>query len=199
MRELTKTALENFRKKGFIAEFFENGEDALNCVLKEIGASDVGIGGSMTIQELGWFDALQKRGGTIWHWNGKYEGILNDENSAPCYITSANAISSDGAIVNIDANGNRIAATAFGSKKAFIVCGENKIEKDIPSALFRAKNIAAPLNAKRLNRKTPCAIKADKCHNCNSPERICRITSITTFPIPNLDMRIIFVKGSWGY
>lgn len=199
MQELTKTAVENFRKKGFVAEFFESGEDALKYVLKEIGPSDVGIGGSMTIQELGWFDALQRRGKAIWHWQGKYDGILSDENNAPCYITSANAISSDGAVVNIDANGNRIAATAFGSKKAFIVCGENKIEKDIPSALFRAKNIAAPQNSKRLNRKTPCAIKADKCYNCNSPERICRITSITTFPIPNLDMRIIFVKGSWGY
>lgn len=199
MQELTKTALENFRKKGFSAEFFESGEEALKYVLNEIGKDCVGIGGSMTIQELGWFNALQNRGKTIWHWQGKYDGILNDENAAPCYITSANAISSDGAIVNIDANGNRIAATAFGAKKVFIVCGENKIEHDIPSALFRAKNIAAPLNAKRLNRKTPCAIKADKCYNCLSPERICRVTSITTFPIPNLDMRIIFVKGSWGY
>lgn len=199
MKELTKITLENFKKKGFIAEFFEDKEEALKYMLKEVGTSDVGIGGSMTIQELGWYEELQKRGKTLWHWFGKYQGILEDENSAPCYITSANAISADGAIINIDANGNRIAATAFGSKKVFIVCGENKIEKDIPSALFRAKNIAAPKNSKRLNRKTPCAIKGDKCYNCNCPDRICRVTSITTFPIPNLEMHIVFVKGEWGY
>lgn len=199
MNELTKTAVENFRKKGFSAEFFESGEEALEYVLNEIGASDVGIGGSMTISELGWFEALEKRGRAIWHWLKKYDGILEEENAAPCYITSANAVSAGGAIINIDANGNRVAAAGFGAKKVFIVCGENKITPDMPSALFRAKNIAAPLNAKRLGKKTPCAIKADKCYNCASPERICRITSITDFPIQKMQTHIIFIKGSWGY
>ena len=199
MNELTKTAIENFRKKGFFCEFFEDKNDALKYVLREVGASDVGIGGSMTIQELGWFEALEKRGRTIWHWLKKYDGILEEENAAPCYITSANAISADGAIINIDANGNRIAAAGFGAKKVFVVCGENKIVSGIPAAIDRAKNIAAPLNAKRLGRKTPCAVKADKCHNCRSPERICRITSITDFPIARMQTHVIFIKGSWGY
>ena len=199
MNALTKTAMENFRKKGFFCEFFDDKDEALKYVLNEIGASDVGIGGSLTVQELGWLEALKKRGKTIWHWLEKYDGILEDENAAPCYITSANAISSDGAIINIDANGNRIAAAGFGSKKVFIVCGENKISPDISAALFRAKNVAAPLNAKRLGKKTPCAVNADKCYNCSSPERICRITSITTFPIPRMQTHIIFIKGSWGY
>ncbi|MBR4597691.1 MAG: lactate utilization protein [Opitutales bacterium] len=199
MQQLTQEAISNFRKKGFFSEFFEDKNDALKYVLNEVGSSGVGIGGSMTIHELGWFEPLKKRGKTIWHWFEKYDGILEEENAAPCYITSANAISADGAIINIDANGNRIAAAGFGAKKVFVVCGENKIERDIPSALLRAKNIAAPMNAKRLNRKTPCAIKADKCHNCNSPERICRITSITTFPITRMQTHIIFIAGSWGY
>ncbi len=199
MEELTKTTLENFTKKGFITKFFEDKDEALKYVLNEVGTSDVGVGGSMTFNELGWYEDLKKRGKTLCHWYDKYAGILEDENAAPCYITSANAISSDGAIINIDANGNRIAATSFGSKKVFIICGENKIEKDIPAALFRAKNIAAPKNSQRLNRKTPCAIKGDKCYNCSSPERICRVTSITTFPIPNMQMHVVFIKGSWGF
>ena len=84
-------------------------------------------------------------------------------------------------------------------KKVFFVFGENKIEGDIAGALFRAKNIAAPLNARRLNKKTPCAIKADKCYNCNSPDRICRVTSIITYPVNKMEMYIIILSGKYGY
>ncbi|MBO6103421.1 MAG: lactate utilization protein [Opitutales bacterium] len=199
MLEPTKTAIENFRRKGFKAEFFEDKNAALKYILDKIGSETVGIGGSMTIQELGWAPTLQARGEVLWHWLKKEPGILERENAAPVYITSANAISADGAIVNIDANGNRIAATAFGQKKVFIVAGENKIESDIPAALLRAKNVGAPLNAKRLARKTPCAIKGDKCYNCLSPERICRTTSIITFPPTNIETHIVLLSGSWGF
>lgn len=199
MQELTKQAIESFKRKGFITQYFENKDEALKYLLDKLGDLTVGLGGSMTIEELGWASELQKRGEVIWHWIKKEPDTLSRENLAPAYITSANAISADGAIINIDANGNRISATSFGNKKVFIVVGENKIEKDIPSALFRAKNIAAPLNAKRLNRKTPCAIKGDKCYNCLSPDRICRVTNIITYPITNMELHVIFLSGSYGY
>lgn len=200
MEELTELALESFKRKGFNANFFENQADALEFLLKEIGDSDVGIGGSMTIDELGWAEKIAARGKLFSHMKEKPEGILEAENAAKVYITSANAVSADGALVNIDGNGNRVCASSFGAgKKVFFVVGENKITKDIPSALFRAKNIAAPLNARRLNKKTPCAIKADRCYNCKSPDRICRVTSITTYPVNKMEMYVIILAGSYGY
>ena len=78
-----------------------------------------------------------------------------------------------GEIVNIDGKCNRVAATLFGPKRCIFVCGVNKLRPDLQSAIERARNIAAPLNAKRLNKKTPCAVDG-RCHNCKSPERICR-------------------------
>lgn len=200
MKELTQSALESFKRKGFDTNFFEDKNKALDFILSKIGNLDVGIGGSMTIDELDWADKISDRGNLFWHMKEKPAGILEKENAAPVYITSVNAASADGALINIDGNGNRVCASSFGDgKKVFFVFGENKIEKDIPSALFRAKNISAPLNARRLNKKTPCAIKADKCYNCNSPERICRVTSITTYPVNRMEMFVIILSGSYGY
>lgn len=200
MNQLTQKAIESFKRKGFFVNFFEKPEEALDFIISKIGSSDLGIGGSMTIDELGWADKLAARGKLFWHMKAKPEGILEMENAAPAYITSVNAASADGALVNIDGNGNRVCATSYGvGKKVFFVFGENKIEGDISSALFRAKNIAAPLNARRLNKKTPCAIKADKCYNCNSPDRICRVTSIITYPVNKMEMYIIILSGKYGY
>ena len=98
--------------------------------------------------------------------------------NADIYLSSVNGIAESGEIINIDGNGNRVSEIMYGHKKVYFIIGENKIEKDYDSALFRARNIAAPLNAKRLSKKTPCAIKADKCYNCKSPDRICRGLSI---------------------
>ena len=96
----------------------------------KIGGDDLGIGGSMTIEELGWADRLAARGKHFWHMTEKPEGILEMENAAPAYITSVNAASADGALVNIDGNGNRVCATSYGvGKKVFFVFGENKIDK----------------------------------------------------------------------
>ena len=104
-----------------------------------------------------------------WHWIDK--GVYCQ--TPDVYLSSANGLSETGEIVNIDGKCNRVAATLFGPKRCIFVCGVNKLRPDLQSAIERARNIAAPLNAKRLNRKTPCAVDG-RCHNCKSPERICR-------------------------
>lgn len=93
--------------------------------------------------------------------------------AADVYMTSANAIAETGEIFNVDGSGNRVASTLYGKKKLFVVIGTNKIEETFDKALWRARNIAAPLNARRLNKSTPCAKGEMKCHDCSSPDRIC--------------------------
>ena len=92
--------------------------------------------------------------------------------SADVYLSSANAISEDGVIVNIDGNGNRVAAITWGPKKVIFVIGLNKVAQNVEAALARARSTASPINAARFAIKTPCQTD-DVCHNCNSPESIC--------------------------
>ncbi len=200
MNEKIQTTLDNFNRRGFKASFFQDKDEALTYVLDEIGSDDVGISGSMTIEALGWYPLLCERGPVHWHWQTPEDPETRKRaNEAPAYILSANALSQNGEIVNIDGTGNRVAAAAYGKKKAFFVCGENKIAEDMQAAILRAKNIAAPLNAKRLGSKTPCALKGDKCYRCNSPERICRVTTITTGVPLGMEVHLLILAGDWGY
>mgnify|MGYP000514933541 FL=1 len=115
------------------------------------------FGGSVTLQEMGLFDALSKENEVIWHWNEPGAQTLARAREAQIYITSANGVSETGELVNIDGTGNRVAQTLYGPEKVYFVVGKNKIEKDLSSALSRARNVAAPLNAKRLKTDTPVA------------------------------------------
>ena len=104
--------------------------------------------------------------------------IRNAATGSQVYISSVNGIAETGEIVNIDNTGNRVAAISYGPETVYLLIGKNKVAPDFGAALWRARNIASPLNAKRLNRKTPCAVKADKCYDCSSPDRICRNLSV---------------------
>ena len=90
------------------------------------------------------------------------------------YITSVNGLAETGELINIDGTGNRVSSTLYGHKKVYFVVGRNKLAPTYDEALWRARNIAGPKNAQRLNRKTPCAVSGDRCYDCKSPERICR-------------------------
>lgn len=195
-----KTALENFERRGFLTKFFETREEALSYICSQIENTELGIGGSVTVEELGLYEALLEKNNKIyWHARDGRE-IIPFANAAPVYISSANALSANGEIVNIDGRGNRLAATVFGqNKRIFFVCGINKLESNLEKAIHRAKNVAAPLNAQRLERKTPCAIKADKCHNCSSPERICTVTAIMTRPPIDSQVHIVIINEKLGY
>ena len=113
------------------------------------------------------------------------------------YFTSTNAITEDGELYNVDGNGNRVAAMLYGPDKVIVIAGVNKIVKNINEAISRVENLAAPANAKRLNRKTPCVITG-KCMNCNSPERICREYTVIRKPAPNR-IFILLLNENYGY
>ncbi len=160
----------NLEKHGFTTSYFETAQQAADYLDSQIDGVSVGFGGSITVQELGLYDRLAPHNQAVWHWQN---GALEQAAAADVYITSANGVAETGEIVNIDGTGNRVASTLYGHKKVYFIIGVNKIAPDYDSALWRARNIASPKNAQRLGRKTPCAVKADKCYDCKSPERIC--------------------------
>ena len=122
-----------------------------------------------------------------------------DRYSAMLYITSVNGLAETGEIINIDGAGNRVAETIFGHKKVYFVIGKNKLAEDYDKALWRARNIAGPKNAQRLNRKTPCAAKADRCYNCSSPDRICKVLSVFWGAPMGADCEVVLIKEDLGY
>ena len=149
------------------------------------------------------YDMLSKHNTVFWHDNKPEDMTIMETRTAATradiYISSVNGISEGGEIVNIDNTGNRVAAISYGPQKVYLVIGANKVEPDLEKAIFRARNIASPLNAKRLNRKTPCAVKGDKCYDCNSPERICRNLSVLWTKPTGEEYEIILIKESLGY
>ena len=165
----------NFERHGFKTSFFDTKEAALDYLKDQISGKKVAIGGSVTAQEMGLYEALSEKNEVIWHWEG---GELRRAMLADVYLTSVNGLAETGEIVNIDGNCNRVAASMFGPKRVYYVVGINKIAPDFEKALWRARNVAAPKNAQRLGKKTPCAVKADRCYDCKSPERICRGLSV---------------------
>lgn len=165
----------NLGERGFQTSCFATAKEAADYLDAQIDGATVGIGGSMTIQAMGLSERLSKHNEVIWHWEG---GELRRAMLADVYLTSVNGLAETGEIVNIDGNCNRVAASMFGPKRVYYVVGINKIAPDFEKALWRARNVAAPKNAQRLGKKTPCAVKADRCYDCKSPERICRGLSV---------------------
>lgn len=190
---------QNFERHGFTTQFFSTKEETC-CYLKDILQNQtIGFGGSETLKEIGLFETLQHENVVIWHNKVPGMAVRKLANSANIYITSANAITETGEIVNIDGTGNRVAMTCFGPEFCYYIIGRNKITSNISDAYTRCKNVAAPLNAKRLGAKTPCAVKGDKCYDCNSPNRICRIISVIERVPLGMKCEIIFVDQELGF
>ena len=190
--------------EGFTVSRFEREEDAAAWLCGELAGQSVGIGGSMTVEQLGLYDRLCAAGCTVhWHWRQPGGETLRRAAEAQVYISSANAIAESGEIINIDGSGNRVAALGYGHERIVIVAGTNKIAPDYATALARARNIAAPLNARRLSRKTPCALcepDAMRCYDCASPDRICRELSVLLqrpSSIPHAD--VVLIDRPLGY
>ena len=195
-----KANLENY---GYEVSCFENVQDANEHLNKAIDGVSVGIGGTMTFVQMGAYESLKAHNKILWHMKPE-EGLTAQElrhlsGTADVYISSANAISKTGEIVNIDNNCDRVANTLYGHKKVFFVIGKNKIADTLEDAIFRARNVAAPLNAKRLNRKTPCAINGDKCYDCNSPDRICRGLSVLWRKPAGCEYEVVLINEDLGF
>ena len=167
----------NLEKKGYRVSVFATKQEAADYLNDEIDGETVGFGGSMTLHALELYDRLLTHNAVLWH-SKRSDPFLKEHDlkkamRADVYLSSVNGIAKTGEIVNIDGIGNRVAGTLFGHRKVYFVVGRNKVTPDLPSAIDRARNVAAPKNAARLGKNTPCATTG-RCHDCSSPDRICR-------------------------
>ena len=174
-----QTIIKNLKRRHIEGFYCPTGADAVNKVVELIeDGSSVTWGGTMTVRDLGIPDALKRRG-TLEVIDRDLATTAEEKQamylrafSTDVYLSSANAISEDGVIVNIDGNGNRVAAITWGPRKVIFVIGLNKVAQTVEAALARARSTASPVNAARFDIKTPCQTDG-VCHNCNSADSIC--------------------------
>lgn len=185
MASKVERTIDSLKRNGFRVNYFETTEEAKAAILEDISADEtIGFAGSVTLDDMKLYEALVVRGSkAYWHWkptageNQTKEAVLRASANADVFLSGINAITEYGSLVNIDGTGNRLSGMLYGHKKVFIVAGVNKIAGSYEEAMLRIKNVASPANAKRLNRKTPCATLG-KCMNCDSEDRICKATLI---------------------
>ena len=188
---------ENLERRGYQVRHFATAQEAADYLDGQIDQSTVSIGGSVTIQELGLYPRLSAHNWVIWHWEG---GSLAEAAQTQVYLSSVNGLAETGELINIDGTGNRVASTLYGHRRVYFVVGANKIAPDYDAALWRARNIASPKNAQRLGKKTPCAVKGDRCYDCQSPDRICRALAVLwEKPLGIEHMEIVLVEQELGY
>lgn len=193
-----QTIRQNFESHGFTTQLFSTGEEVKNYLVKKLERRTIGFGGSVTLKDIGLYEALSEKNVVVWHNKVLAKEVRELANQASIYITSANAVSETGEIVNIDMTGNRVAMTAFGPRECYYIVGKNKITPTLADALYRAKHVAGPKNAQRLKAKTPCARDGNQCYNCNTPERVCRMTIFFDRPPFGMPTEVIFVDQDFG-
>ena len=164
---------ETLEARGFQTSYFTTAEACCEYLNRELDGRTIGFGGSQTVRDMGLYEQLSEHNDCIWHWDKERNVIPKDATDAQVYICSLNGVAESGELVNIDGGGNRVASGLFGHEKVYFIIGVNKIAPDLEGAIWRARNIAGPKNARRLGKKTPCSVHADHCYDCKSPERIC--------------------------
>ena len=203
-QKLAEQMIKNLNRRNMEAFYCPTGKEAVKKVSELIAdGSIVTWGGTATVRDLGIPEALKKKG-TLEVLDRdqaetpeEKEAIYLRAFTADVYLTSANAISEDGVIVNIDGNGNRVAAITWGPKKVIFVIGLNKVAQTVEAALARARGTASPINAARFDIKTPCHVDG-VCHNCNSPESICNYVHFLRNS-PNGRHVVVLVGEDLGY
>jgi len=199
-----EAAVRSLVRNGFSARFLPAREETVSAVLELIPAgARVGFGGSLTLRELNLPAILQERGHELVnHW---IAGLSPEDNlrirreqlSATVFLTSTNAITLQGELVNVDGIGNRVGAMMFGPGKVVVVAGANKIVRDVAAARERIRELAAPVNARRLGVPTPCA-ELGYCVDCDRPERICRVVTILERRPALTPMEVLIVGEELG-
>ena len=193
-----ETVKKNLEARGFSVSTFSTAAEAAAYLDSAIDGTTVGIGGSMTVQQMGLHEKLAAHNEVHWHWTDGPEARAKAAH-ADVYITSANGLTENGEVINIDGAGNRVASTLYGHKRVYFIIGRNKLAPTYDEALWRARNIAAPKNAQRLGKKTPCAVKGDRCYDCKSPDRICRGLVVLWGPPIGMETEVVLVDEDLGF
>jgi hypothetical protein len=202
-------ALSSLKRNGFTPVFATNKEKAKEKILELISPSaKVGIGDSATVRQIGVIEELEKRGTAVVNpfvreltedlrKTEMYQEAMRKSVGCDVFLTSANAVTMDGKLVDIDGNGNRIAGTIFGPRKVILAVGRNKIVSDVNEALDRVRDVIAPVHARYRKRGVPC-VEAGKCVDCRSRERICNITAIIEGKPHMTDFTVVMIDEDLG-
>lgn len=206
MEEKITRVIDALNKKHFKAAYAKDAAEAKKMVM-ELIADDkkVGFGGSVTLDETGIFDAVVNDGRYEVYSTALAKRTGGDPDlakrlgmTADVYLTSTNAVTEEGDLINIDGVGNRVAAMFFGPPKVIVVAGKNKIAKGPHDAIARIKAVACPKNAKRLDYDIPCKYTG-KCQDCSSPQRFCNVTVRIQYPPGKTEIHVIMVDEELGY
>ncbi len=198
-------AVESLGKNGFTAVYCRTAEQARDYIVAEAaGAESVGFGGSLSVGDLQVEERLKEMGqellihGAPGLTQEERQVIMRRQLTCDLFLSGTNAVTLSGILVNIDATGNRAASMFFGPKKVIVVAGRNKlVDGTLDDAVKRVKDWASPPNARRLNYNTPCA-KTGFCCDCNSPDRICRITTVIERKPRQTDLRVLVINEDMG-
>ena len=195
--------MENLQKQGYVVSYYETAAEAAKVLKDTIKGKTIGFGGSCTLRDMGLYELLSEENQVFWHWKQQPVNEARAKaNAAEIYMTSLNGVAETGELINIDGDGNRLAATTFGpDKKVYFIIGVNKIAPNFHAAMARAQNIAAPLNARRLNKQTPCALGSEvKCYDCQGPDRICKGMTVFTRKLGGIgEMEVMIINEELGY
>ena len=197
---LAKTVIKGLKSRNMSGYYAADKEEALKLALELIPeGSTISMGGCASAQEVGLIKALKE---------GNYNYIdraklspresLMAASDSDIFLSSANAITSDGIMVNIDGNSNRVSCIAQGPRKVVFIVGMNKVCPDLDDAMKRARNVAAPANAQRFDVKTPCK-ETGKCFDCKSPDTICCQFLITRYSRHEGRIHVILVNDNLGF
>lgn len=193
------TVRKNLKDHGFQVAEFQNAEEAAVYLDGAIDGKTVGFGGSGTLQEMGLYERLNTHNTVHWHWkDADASAARMAAMSTQVYLSSVNALAESGEMVNIDGTGNRVAGTLFGHEKVYLVISRNKLTATYEDAIWRARNVAAPQRARQLGRKTPCAVKLDRCYDCKGPERVCRGLVTLWMPMIGMEAEVILIDQDMG-
>ncbi|MDF2500922.1 MAG: hypothetical protein K0Q77_1636 [Anaerosporomusa subterranea] len=203
--QLGTQTVEALQKNRFSAAYFETAQAALETLLSVIPTNaTVGVGGSWTLIQLGLVEKLEARGNIVFchHKPGltpeEILDIRRKQLTCDVFLTSTNAITADGRLVNTDATGNRVAAMIFGPKKVIVLAGVNKIVSDLEAAHERIRQTAAPQNNIRLKRPNPC-VQTGYCVDCQGPTRLCNVNTVIHKRPPVSDIHVWIVGEELGY
>lgn len=198
---LAQTVLKGLKSRNMNGYYASTKEEALKIALELIPeGSTVTMGGAMSAREIGLVDALQEGNYTFIdrdNYEDKREAMLLAY-QADVFLSSCNAMTQDGVLINIDGNANRVSAIAQGPKKVVMILGMNKICDDVDGAMKRARNVAAPINAQRFGLQTPCT-KTGTCMDCKSPDTICCQFLITRYSKHADRIHVILVNDALGF
>ena len=191
-----------FKQKGYRFRYFESAQECCAQLDCEIDGKTVGFGDSQTLFDMGLYEKLALHN-TVYSpmhpQNGEdFYAAAKKCIDTQVYLVSVNGAAETGEMVNIDGFGNRVSSSLYCHDKIYFVFGVNKIMPTLQQAIDRARNIAAPKNAKRLGKKTPCAVNGDRCYDCKSPERICRGLVVHWGPMMGMEMEVVLVDENLG-